>query len=442
MEEQWINNLRQRFEDRQQPAPGGLWDSIEAAMTERGACNGAPVQAQRHARMVSMWARRVIAAAACVIIIICVTIGLMNLDNTGGNAVATLSADKTVTTASIGNSVEGADEASPASEPKGVVARTLGRLTAALKKAVDEKAGTAAAEQPVLAANNVETDSQTSSVTTEKVKTGSTGKSVLGRYTPSTDNRNNNSYTAQHPRKLPPTAPHRVQNGVSVGVYGTGITTSNSTAPGGNPVLSNPAQQSTQFTNSGIMLMANPIVKGELAEMEPDEVHVKHRQPVKVGVSARFRLTDRLALESGLYYTYLSSDFEYGDNTGGTRKEQRLHYIGLPAKLNVSMWRNDRMEVYAGAGGAVEIGVSGNTHTLRMDDNGAQSSRTESTRDKRPQFSANASAGVQYNFNDLIGVYAEPGVSYYIDNGSGISNFYKDKPWNFNLSVGMRFTFR
>lgn len=442
MEEQWINNLRQRFEDRRQPAPDGLWDSIEAAMTERGVGNGAPVQAQRHARMVPMWARRAIAAAACVIIIIGVTVSLVNLDDTDGNAVATLSTDKTATTASVDNSMESTDEAYPAVEPQGLVARTLGRFTAAVKKAVDEKAGTAAAEQPVLAANNVETDVQTASVTTEKAKTGSTGNGVSGRYTPSADNRNNNAYTAQHPRKLPPTASRRVQNGVSVGVYGTGITTSNSAVPGGNPVLSAPAQQSTQFTNSGIMLMANPIVKGELAEMEPDEVHVKHRQPVKVGVSARFRLTDRLAFESGLYYTYLSSDFEYGDKTGGTRKEQRLHYIGLPARLNFSLWRNDRMEVYAGAGGAVEIGVSGNTHTLRMDDNGAQSSRTESTRDKRPQFSVNASAGVQYNFNDLIGVYAEPGVSYYIDNGSGISNFYKDKPWNFNLSVGMRFTFR
>lgn len=442
MEEQWINNLRQRLEDRQQPAPGGLWDSIEAAMTERGVGNGAPVQAQRHARMVPMWARRVIAAAACVILIIGVTVSLMNRNIDKGNAVATLSNDKTATPAGADNSVESAYDAPAADKSHGLVARTLGRLTAAVMKAVDEKAGTAATERPVLAANNVETDVQTVPATNENTKTESKGNGVWERYTPPVDNKNNNAYTAQHPRKLPPTAPHRVQNGVSVGVYGTGITTSNSTVPGGNPVLSNPAQQSTPFTNSGIMLMANPIVKGELAEMEPDEVHVKHRQPVKVGVSARFRLTDRLALESGLYYTYLSSDFEYGDNTGGTRKEQRLHYIGLPAKLNVSMWRNDRMEVYAGAGGAVEIGVSGNTHTLRMDDNGVQSSRTESTRDKRPQFSANASAGVQYNFNDLIGVYAEPGVSYYIDNGSGISNFYKDKPWNFNLSVGMRFTFR
>jgi len=39
-------------------------------------------------------------------------------------------------------------------------------------------------------------------------------------------------------------------------------------------------------------------------------------------------------------------------------------------------------------------------------------------------------------------VYAEPGLSYYINNGSQTKNFYKDKPWNFNINVGLRFTLK
>ena len=54
----------------------------------------------------------------------------------------------------------------------------------------------------------------------------------------------------------------------------------------------------------------------------------------------------------------------------------------------------------------------------------------------------NAAAGVQYNFSNLLGLYVEPGVSYYFDNGSSVSNIYKDKPFNFNLNLGLRFTIR
>lgn len=38
-------------------------------------------------------------------------------------------------------------------------------------------------------------------------------------------------------------------------------------------------------------------------------------------------------------------------------------------------------------------------------------------------------------------MYVEPGISYYFDDGSPISTIYKEKPVNFNLNLGLRFTF-
>ena len=55
------------------------------------------------------------------------------------------------------------------------------------------------------------------------------------------------------------------------------------------------------------------------------------------------------------------------------------------------------------------------------------------------QWSANASMGMQFNINKTVGLYAEPGISYYFDNGSDIKTIYGDKPLNFNLNVGLRF---
>lgn len=75
-----------------------------------------------------------------------------------------------------------------------------------------------------------------------------------------------------------------------------------------------------------------------------------------------------------------------------------------------------------------------------LDNQFAQTER-ESLKINSLQWSVNVATGVQYNFSSLIGVYAEPGISYYFDNNSPVETIYKDKPLNFNLNVGVRFTF-
>ena len=66
---------------------------------------------------------------------------------------------------------------------------------------------------------------------------------------------------------------------------------------------------------------------------------------------------------------------------------------------------------------------------------------TQNLNEKPFQWSINASAGLQYNITPSIGLYAEPGVSYYIKDGTSLKTIYKDKPFNFNLNLGLRFTF-
>ena len=52
-----------------------------------------------------------------------------------------------------------------------------------------------------------------------------------------------------------------------------------------------------------------------------------------------------------------------------------------------------------------------------------------------------ASVGAQYNLLPSLGVYAEPGVTYYPDNGSSVQSFFKDKPVNPSLQFGLRWDF-
>ena len=57
------------------------------------------------------------------------------------------------------------------------------------------------------------------------------------------------------------------------------------------------------------------------------------------------------------------------------------------------------------------------------------------------QWPVNASVGLQYNITPSMGLYAEPGASYYFNDGTSLKTIYKDKPFNFNFNLGLRFTF-
>ncbi len=170
------------------------------------------------------------------------------------------------------------------------------------------------------------------------------------------------------------------------------------------------------------------------------EVNVNHRFPLKVGATVRFMLTDRLGLETGMLYTHHQSDIMSGDEWGGYKTVQKLNYIGIPLSVGYDIWRNRYVSVYAKGGATVEFCVSGNATTDYIVVNTVTETTSESLREKRPQWSVNVTPGIQYNFLDVLGIFAEPGVSLYFDNNSGVSTVYKDRKFNFNLNVGLRLT--
>lgn len=166
---------------------------------------------------------------------------------------------------------------------------------------------------------------------------------------------------------------------------------------------------------------------------------VDHHEPIKAGVSLRIPVSSRWSVTTGLTYSYLTSDFIYGSDETATERTQKLHYLGIPVNVNYSFYRTHRLNLYASAGGEVAKLISGKKETEPQDDG---ASGTEDVKEGRPQFSTNLSLGAEYRIVDKLSLYAEPGVTYYIDNGSDVENIYKDKSFNFNLQVGLRWTLR
>ena len=180
---------------------------------------------------------------------------------------------------------------------------------------------------------------------------------------------------------------------------------------------------------------SNPTYNPSTPIVQEKEERVSHRQPIRFGLTLCYRLNDQWSIESGLVYTRLSSDYTYLlAGTPNAQGEQQLSYIGIPLKVNYQLWNSRHVGLYVTAGGMMEKMVKG---SLQMTENGKEQKTDVSI--KALQFSVNGAVGMEYRLTNLMSIYAEPGVDYYFNNHSNMPTYYQEKPFSFNLNVGLRF---
>lgn len=141
----------------------------------------------------------------------------------------------------------------------------------------------------------------------------------------------------------------------------------------------------------------------------------KHYLPVRFGVNLQYQLTRRLSLTTGLHYIYLHSRFTI-PLYDQTLREQHLHYLGIPLGVGCQLWSNAHFQVYVSGGAMVEKCLN-----------------------ERPwQWSVYASAGAEYLFHRMAGLYLEPSLGYYFDDGTSLRHYYKEHPLTPSIEVGLR----
>lgn len=218
---------------------------------------------------------------------------------------------------------------------------------------------------------------------------------------------------------------------VSTGAMGGLGATGTTTAYGDHLVLSSPGVADTKDSP---MLDMNTINRDIETKTEYD-----HHLPIRIGLSVAYALTDRLSISSGLTYTRLSSDIKDASRESKYIGEQRLHYVGIPVNVSYKVASSRWISLYGTAGVLAEKCVSGTTDEGYVENNTMKYTNTQDISSKPLQMSVNAGVGIQFDFIDNVGIYAEPGLSYYFDDGSALQTIYKEKPLNFNLNVGVRF---
>ena len=219
------------------------------------------------------------------------------------------------------------------------------------------------------------------------------------------------------------------------------LSTSAMTGMGASSVTNSTATYVEAIGPDDVMWADNPLLGiGIFNQGKSVKTEYKHRLPVRVGLNVAYRLTDRLSVESGVSYTRLSSDMKDGTKDNYSSGSQKLDYIGVPLNVKYRAFGYRRLSVYASAGLLTEKCVSGKTTHEYVISGEKKKHEAEDVAAKPWQLSVNAALGAQFDVLRNVGVYVEPGVSYYFDDRSPLSTIYKEKPLNFNLNLGVRYT--
>lgn len=170
----------------------------------------------------------------------------------------------------------------------------------------------------------------------------------------------------------------------------------------------------------------------------------KHRMPVSFGMYVSLPLSERWFLESGLFATRLATAI-YSKSYMGIRPDniepvfvtdRVLWYLGVPLKIRWNFVQKRFFTAYASAGGMLEKCISFNYTGDMVDEN------MQFTTSQIPlQWSVNATLGAQYNIISKLGLFVEPGVSFFFDSHNPIPTIREERPLYFNLNAGIRFTF-
>lgn len=394
-QDKFIQQLRDKLDGFEMDVPEGLWENIEAALQKQGVL---PVSEPRHTRQSRFITLRHWAVAASVVA--CLV----------GGGYWWWSR----------HHVEGAPDSIQPPEKAVATVTTVTAETAETAKTA-ETAETTKTTEAVKAVKTSPNPSYRRGM--EVPSPEETSPTLSSRRETEVNPAVAISLPKEEPEEItPPTPKRRKQPYISI-YSGNGID---------NYLSSNGVEMAEQKANSYHALYASnthATRSRDIIYLASYEERQKHDHPIAVGLSLSYPLSNRISVTSGAVVTWLHSEFENIIRDQTITRNQQLVYFGIPLSMNYRFWQYKGLKLYALAGGQADWNVSVDTNTDGV--------KQEINKD-RMQWSVHAGAGIEFCPIPQLGLYVEPGVKYYFDNGSNILNYFKDKPLNYNVQFGLR----
>ena len=395
MKDEWIKKLRDQLADYEEPVPDGLWAEIEARLPK-------PTEAPKRAvRTIPLWAKWTAAASFIGLI---TGIGILNWNQEEKPSTPFTAEVKKGSKTPMKSEENAKDETlSEAIVPQTCKPMKTVRSIDEIETFDEIKAG----EENMTVAENKTIEEERAVEEKKSIEESKTIEAVL-----------------KEQSKEVATIRNTRHSEVSFNLYasnGFGHQTNKNGVLMSQQMLDN-YRIDRNLTTAGTRA-DSPVYLYNYEEKQ------EHYQPISFGLTASIPISSVFSLSSGVVYTRLRSDFTNVADYLVYQKQMTLHYIGIPLNVQYHAWQWRGLNIYATAGAQADFNVK-----VRVVTDG-----TEVKMEKdRTQWSVGGAVGIQYDIIPQLGVYAEPGIKYYFDNGSHVHNYFKYKPTNFNLQVGLR----
>lgn len=416
--DKWSKPLKDKLEGFEMQEPDGLWDSIGQRLDN---------EAQTRRRFIPLWLTRVSAAASSVAAIA---------------LIAWLFTSETPDLTPPSQPTLGLHQDNDSNTPANTTVRTIDSALAL------NNSTPAPGNKMTYTTVSDTTDSRQTATTpsVERLDTGETPYCTTEehQYTTTTRRDTTGYHEADQPSwhtstNKPLTIKTKNSHQLALSVYTSGAFASNTKSSG---QIDNFAPLRSMVTEDEI-LSNQPLVRSRsVNSIDTRNFDMRHHLPLRAGLKISYQILNNIAIESGVQYSRHTSDFSYDSNLISATGEQELHYIGIPLDINIGLARWKKIRAYATAGVSAEKLVKGNLKGQTTDRDGNTTTKQEQLSEKPLQWALNATAGLQYDLTDHLGLYAEPGVGYHPDNKSSLRNIYKDRPVDFTLTIGLRLTLR
>ncbi len=218
----------------------------------------------------------------------------------------------------------------------------------------------------------------------------------------------------------------RKSNGIEVGI-------------GGGSGLS----KSDDVTNTFRYANA-PLANEGLYTLRSQQLRLEHNQPISFGVAVNKRITDRISLESGIVYTYVSANIRLDDKSEYNQNDQQyFHYFGIPLSVNYKFAEWKKAQFYTSLGGMIQKDFYGRVTSESSIDDLLNSKRLSKRNisQSRPQFSTTALMGIAYPLYNKLSIYTTFGGAYYFQANNEYETIFSDRKWLFNFNLGLKFGF-